>query len=124
VIFRKLARGSADSGAHDPPYGAAMAPSFPIVWVLHGRTYTGGLAFASDRLLLSSRSHALAVPFGFIAQAEIDRHPSTRIRGLPSIAVRLRDSEVLRIASLAGAGSLHELLALVEGAQVPAGSGT
>jgi hypothetical protein len=101
-----------------------MSASHAVVWSVHGSTHSGALTLANGRLVLSGREHTLAVPLGSISAVAIARGPGARLRGLPSLAVRLPDGDLLHIASLAGAGSLHELLESIESAQPPVGSGT
>jgi hypothetical protein len=90
-----------------------MKKTFAVIWALHGRTHTGKLEALTDRLELTSRQHTLSFPRDHVCHYMIERDPDARIRGLPALTIRLTGGEVVRVASLGGAGSLHELAALV-----------
>jgi hypothetical protein len=108
-----------------------MKRTFPVIWALHDRTHTGKLEVFKDRLELTSRSHTLSFPRESVTHYAVERRADARIRGLPAVTVQLAAGEVVRIASLGGAGSLHELAAIVAAAghgrvlpQELAGAGT
>jgi hypothetical protein len=88
-----------------------MAVVFPVVWSLYGRTQSGSLELTEGRLVLRGRTQAYSVPVALIGRAAIERGPASRLRGLPSLVVRLAQGDVLTIASLGGTGSLQELFA-------------
>lgn len=100
-----------------------MRFTLPVVWSLHGATYTGRLEAVGDRLTLTSRSRTFGFRTESISRYSIIRGASERIRGLPVLLLQLAGGETLRIASMGGAGSLHELAARV-GGRHPAASGT
>jgi hypothetical protein len=106
----------------DPERGPSlneMRKTFPIVWALHGRTHTGKLEAFTERLELSSRGYTLSFPRGSVTHFMVERGAGKRIRGLAAITIRLAGGDVVQVASLGGAGSLHEiaeLLATSEGA--------
>ena len=93
-----------------------MRKTFAVIWAFHSRTYTGKLEALQDRLELTSRRHTLSIPLDHVGQYAIERSPDARIRGLPVLMIRLAGGDVVRVASLGGAGSLHELAALVASA--------
>jgi hypothetical protein len=108
-----------------------MPKTFPVIWDIHGHTHSGKLEVSKERIELSSRGYTFGFARKAVAHAVIERGSDARIRGLPAIAVRLAGGEVVRLASLGGAGSLHEvaaLLAVVDGEAVRrqelAGAGT
>ena len=86
-----------------------MAETSPVLWSLYGEVHSGALEVRDGRLTLKGRTRTYSVPFARIACASIDRGPASRLRGLPSLVVRLGRGDVLSIASLGGAGSLHDL---------------
>jgi|SRR4051794_15609871 hypothetical protein len=90
-----------------------MRTSFPVVWALHGDTHTGKLEVARGRIELSSRGHTLGFARASVARFAVERGAEARIRGLPAITLSLAGGDVVRIASLGGAGSLHEVAALL-----------
>ena len=94
-----------------------MASDLPIVWNVHDATYAGGLRLGSDRLTLTSKTRTLCFPSRAIASFAIERGPAERLRGLPVLRVRLGGGVDVRIASLGGAGSLHELAASLAACQ-------
>jgi hypothetical protein len=86
-----------------------MTGTFAVLWSLHGPVHSGSLETFADRLELRTRGRSLSVPFASIVRSAIERGPSVRINGLPVLAIALADGAVVRIASLQGAGLLHEL---------------
>ena len=94
-----------------------MRKTFPVVWALHGLTHTGKLEGFKERLELSSRGYTLSFPRGSVAQFMIERGAGKRIRGLTAITIHLGGGDVVRVASLGGAGSLHEIADLLAGAE-------
>jgi hypothetical protein len=94
-----------------------MKTTFPVIWTLYGSTHTGKLEAFEDRFELSSRGHTLSFPCTSITHYAVERGADARIRGLRAITVRLAGGEVVGVASLGGAGSLHEIAALVAAAE-------
>lgn len=90
-----------------------MRKTFPVIWSLHGNTQTGKLEVTKERIELSSRGYTLAFPRDSVVHFAVERGADLRIRGLPSITMRLVGEHVVRVASLGGAGSLHEISALL-----------
>jgi hypothetical protein len=90
-----------------------MASDLPIVWNVRNATYAGGLRLTGDRLTLTSKSRTLSFLNRSIASFGIERGPAQRLRGLPVLRIRLDGGIDVRVASLGGAGSLHELAASI-----------
>lgn len=86
-----------------------MAATYPVVWELAGETYTGALELRQGRVSLSGVDRVLSFCAESLAHADIERDPADRLRGLPVIRLVLREGEELRIASVAGPGSLNEI---------------
>jgi hypothetical protein len=100
-----------------------MSSDLPIVWNVHDATYAGGLRLSGDRVTLTSKSRTLSFLARSIASFGIERGPAQRLRGLPVLRIRLDGGIDVRVASLGGAGSLHELAASLASRQaVPAGT--
>src|SRR6478752_4582746 len=99
--------------AANGPSLSGMRKTFPVVWALHGRTHTGKLEVLKERLELSSRGHTLSFPLRAVAHFTVERGADTRIRGLTAVTIRLAGGDVVRVASLGGAGSLHEIARLL-----------
>jgi hypothetical protein len=94
-----------------------MSSELPVVWNVHDATYAGALRLGDDGLTLTSKTRTLAVPGGSIAALTIERAPGQRLRGLPVLRLRLGGGVDVRVASLGGAGSLHELAASLASCQ-------
>jgi hypothetical protein len=75
---------------------------------------SGSLEPQVDRFELRGRDELLTIPFSGLAGASIARSDADRLRGLPVLVLRLQEGTVYRIASLEGAGALHELAHHVE----------
>jgi hypothetical protein len=100
-----------------------MRFELPIVWTSHDATSTGRLELDRGRLTLVAKERTYSFRLVDIARFDIERRPERRLRGLPVLALRLASGDVVEIASLGGAGSLHEL-AVTVGARHAAASGT
>lgn len=100
-----------------------MELQLPVIWSLHGTTTPGRVEVSRNRLTLTSRGRAFAVPLASVAAFGIERAPSRRLRGLPVLSLTLVGGDVLSVASMGGPGSLQDLAALVAGRQLVA-SGT
>jgi hypothetical protein len=94
-----------------------MTFTLPVIWSSGGVTHTGRLDLLEERLALSSRDETVSVAFEAVAGFAIERGPGQRLRGLAALRISLSGGDVLRIASMGGAGSLHELAALLGGRQ-------
>lgn len=87
----------------------ASTPSHAVVWEHEGRVASGGLWLVPNGFELRARTSPLAVPFEQVRRATIRRDRASRLRGLPVLALELRNGALVTIASLEGAGALHEL---------------
>ena len=101
------------AGATFRPSLLSMRKTFPVIWSLHGETHTGKLDVTKERIELTSRGYTFAFPRDSVIHFVVERSAEARIRGLTSIKIRLVGEHVVRIASLGGAGSLHEISALL-----------
>jgi hypothetical protein len=100
-----------------------MKLELPVIWTVGGATHAGRIELVDDRVTLTSGIDSVSFAAATIAAFAIERAPAERLRGLPVLSARLADGRVVRVASLGGAGSLHELAAWV-GARQPAATGT
>lgn len=98
-----------------PPraYRALMKSAFPVLWVWRDDPYAGRLELDGARVTLTARDRALSFPVGLVSELEVRRGASQRVRRLPVLALRMASGDVVRVASLGGAGSLHELAAAI-----------
>lgn len=86
---------------------------YAVTWLDGDSVQSGRLETYQDRFELRGRTSDTIVPFADVAAARIVRGPADRLLGLPVLEVATGDN-TLRIASLEGAGVLHELSAIVE----------
>ena len=92
--------------------------SYPVLWRDEGRPIaTGKLRLSPDAALLSGAApgrHRISetVPYVDIASIHIDREPSQRLNGNPSLVIERRGRELVQIAFL-GAGLLGEVADLL-----------
>lgn len=100
-----------------------MKFELPVIWRVNGATHAGRIELAGDQVTLTSKSETISFGAASVAAFAIERAPAQRLRGLPVLSVRLADGEIVRVASMGGAGSLHELACWV-GARQPAATGT
>ena len=100
-----------------------MRFQLPVIWTVDGATHAGRIELADDRVKLTSKTDVVSFDPSSVEAFAIERAPEQRLRGLPVLAVRLGGGEVIRVASMGGGGSLHDLAAWV-GARQPAATGT
>ena len=86
------------------------------------RTHPGKLEVLKERVGLTSRGYTFFFPREAVADFVVERDVGSRIRGLPVVTIRLVGGEVVRVASLGGAGSLHEIAQLLAVMDVPLGA--
>jgi len=91
-----------------------MKQAYAVVWGENGSTSSGRLDSLADRFELTGRGQRLAIPFAELLTATIVRGPGDRLHGLPVLELARDGRPPVRIASLEGAGALHELFARVE----------
>jgi hypothetical protein len=96
-----------------------MKRSYAVVWSDNGAVDPGRLELLRDTFELHGRDRLLSVPFAELTGATIARGNRDRLRGLPVLELRRRTGPLLRIASLEGAGALHELAARLGDAGLP-----
>lgn len=99
-----------------------MGFELPVIWTYRGVTRTGRIELLGGHVTLTSRHDRVSFDADDVETFAIERAPAQRLRGLPVLSIHL-DGEVLRIASMGGAGSLHELAARI-GTLHPTASGT
>lgn len=90
-----------------------MRFTLPVIWSRNDAIHAGRLEAVGQRVTLTSREETFEFAAGAIATFMIERGQEERLRGLPALCVRLDRGDVVRIASLGGAGSLHELAAVL-----------
>lgn len=91
-----------------------MKQRYAVLWCSDEEVETGRLEPHDDGFDLHGRHDRLSVPFAEVVRSAIARGSGDRLRGLPVLALRLRRGTYLRIASLEGAGALHELAECIE----------
>ena len=88
--------------------------SYAVVWSDGDAVVSGRLEPHADRFELRGRDERVSIPFSGLAGASIGRRQADRLRGLPVLALQKSDGTTVRVASLEGAGALHELAHFVE----------
>jgi hypothetical protein len=91
-----------------------MNRSYAVVWSDNGVTRSGRLELLRNGFELFGRGRSLLIPFSELSATAIGRGQDDRLKGLPVLALTRRNGPPVRIASLEGAGALHELAARVE----------
>jgi len=91
--------------------------TYAVVWSENGGAPRAGrLELASGSLRLAGRP-GRELSFDDIADARIDRRPTLRLAGRPTLVIESRAGDRFRVASLEGAGTLHELTERLEAAR-------
>ena len=91
-----------------------MKRSYAVVWSSGHAVRSGRLEAGADRFELYGRDYRFSILFSDLAGASIVRRRADRLRGLRVLRLVPRDGPPLRIASLEGAGVLHELAHHIE----------
>ncbi len=91
-----------------------MTSGFPVLWTLNGAPSVGLAEVGTKRVILTSRRRSLSLPLESIGQLDVLRQAAQRVRGLPVLALTLAGGDVVRVASLGGAGSLRELTEAID----------
>ena len=103
------------SGGADHP-GMAYA----VLWSENdGAPHAGRLDLGACRLSLAGLP-GRELSYDDVTEVRIDRRPLHRLAGRPTLVVESRSGDVVRIASLDGAGTLHELAERLDSARHPA----
>lgn len=85
---------------------------FAVTWYDGREADAGRLEIHPDRLELHGRTKTTRIALADVRCATIARGPADRLHGLPVLRLETYGGEVCSIASLEGAGVLHELAAL------------
>lgn len=93
---------------------ALMTRHYAVVWSAGAAAVSGRLEVRADRFELCGRNERRSIRFAELASATIARGRADRLRGLPILLLRPRDVPPIRVASLEGAGVLHELMQHVQ----------
>jgi hypothetical protein len=97
---------------------------YAVVWsVAGGNTGSGRLEARPDRFDLHGRDEDFSMVFAELAGAAIVRRQADRLRGLPALVLTRPGGATVRIASLEGAGVLHELAQHVQRAGLTVAGG-
>jgi hypothetical protein len=95
-----------------------MKQAYAVVWSENGSSTSGRLDSFADRFELAGRGQRLSILFAELVTVSIARGRGDRLHGLPVLDIARNGRPPVRIASLEGAGALHELFAKVERAGV------
>ena len=85
--------------------------TYAVVWSEDGGPPNPGSLEVADRhLVLAGRAEpGRHLSYDDLAEARLERLYADRLSGRPTLALTLRGGEVLRVASMEGGGTLHEL---------------
>lgn len=87
--------------------------AYAVLWSENGGAPRAGrLDLGSVVLVLAGRP-ARELSYDDVADVRIDRRPTVRLAGRPTLVIESRAGDSFRIASLDGAGTLHELAELL-----------
>lgn len=95
-----------------------MKQTYAVVWSENGSVASGRLDSVGGGFELAGRGQRVSIAFADLCGASIARGRTDRLHGLPVLELVRDGRPPLRIASLEGAGVLHELFAKVERAGV------
>ncbi len=87
---------------------------YAVVWHEGDDVASGSLELSPEGLDLHGREMQLSISFSEVDAAFIAQARGERLHGLPVLVLRLHTGAFVRIASLEGAGVLHELAASVQ----------
>jgi hypothetical protein len=94
-----------------------MSSTFPVLWQFHDTLSTGRLDLDDERLTLTGRDRSFSTPRAAVVGGMVERAHGRRLRGLAALTLELAGGEQVRVASLGGVGSLHEIALLVSASQ-------
>ena len=86
-----------------------MARKLPVVWSFRDEEHAGALELVDGRIVLQAARGAMGLSLANVVHASVERGAAARLRGLPVVRLVTRGELVVCIASLGGAGTLHEL---------------
>lgn len=91
--------------------------AYAVVWSENGgRPRPGRLELRAGSLLLGG----LRLLYDDLEDVRVERRPAARLAGRPTLVLESRVGHRYRVASLAGAGTLHELAERLGGVRRPA----
>ncbi|HEX5247016.1 MAG TPA: hypothetical protein VFW41_07780 [Gaiellaceae bacterium] len=94
--------------------------TYAVVWSENGGApRVGRLELASSFLRLGGNP-ARELSYDDVADVRIDRRPTLRLAGRPTLVIESLAGDSFRVASFDGAGTLHELTERLETARRPA----
>jgi len=123
VETRRCSALQTDGDGSERQYVAAMRYELPVIWTTNGATHAGRLELVGDQMKLISKGETISFGAASVTAFAIERAPEQRLRCLPVLSMTLEDGDVLRVASMGGAGSLLELASRL-GARQLAATGT
>lgn len=91
--------------------------AYAVVWTENDGTPRAGRLELGNGSLSLVGVHGRELSYADIADVRIDRRPKFRLSERPALVIESRTGDRFRVASLDGAGSLHELLEQLHSAQ-------
>lgn len=91
--------------------------SYAVVWSENGGAPRAGRLDLEDGLVRLVGRPGRELSYDDVVDLRIDRRPKFRLAGRPALVIEQRTGDSFRIASLDGAGTLHELFDRLRSAQ-------
>lgn len=83
--------------------------AYAVLWSENGGAPRAGRLDLGTVFLSLAGHPARELSYDEVADVRIDRRPTLRLAGRPTLVIESRAGDSFRIASLDGAGTLHEL---------------
>lgn len=83
--------------------------AYAVVWTENGGAPRAGRLELGSASLRLGGEPGRELTYDEIVDVRIDRHPKLRLAGRPTLVIESRAGNSIRVASLDGMGTLHEL---------------
>ena len=87
--------------------------AYAVLWSENGGALRAGRLDLGTAFLSLGGRPPRELSYDDVADVRIDRRPTVRLAGRPTLVIESRAGDSFRIASLDGAGTLHELAELL-----------
>jgi hypothetical protein len=93
--------------------------AYAVVWSENGGDPLAGSLDVGAGALRFAGGGGRELAYEDVSDVRIDRHPTLRLAGRPTLVIESRAGDSFRVASLDGAGTLHELAERLHSARRP-----
>jgi len=93
--------------------------TYAVVWSENGGAPRAGMLEVACGFLRLAGRPGRELSYDDVADLRIDRRPGLRLAGRPTLVIESRAGDSFRVASLDGAGTLHELAERLQSARRP-----